>query len=128
MPTYNHELQIKNVYAFEKAPHLFPGEPWHYGIRIRHELAGHVSWIFRPAPLLAYIFLLPSRQLYVSALRVSRPRATQGAQQDTMSSIVAQIDAGLSYVASLVDRPEIDYESVVVYSSWAVTAFELYFL
>jgi STE24 endopeptidase len=43
-----------------------------------------------------------------------------------MSSIVAQIDAGLSYVASLVDRPEIDYEALVVYSSWAVTAFDLY--
>lgn len=45
-----------------------------------------------------------------------------------MSSLVAQIDAGLSYAATLVDRPEIDYESVVVYSSWAVTAFELYIL
>lgn len=48
--------------------------------------------------------------------------------QRTMAQAVAAIDNGLRYLEALVDKPAIDYESIVVYSGWAVTLFEMWLL
>lgn len=48
--------------------------------------------------------------------------------QRTMAQAVAAIDNGLRYLEALVDKPSIDYESIVVYSGWAVTLFEMWLL
>jgi hypothetical protein len=42
------------------------------------------------------------------------------------SSLVASIDNGLGHIASLVDRPNLDYENIVIYSSWLLAAFEIW--
>ncbi|KAI9635595.1 metalloendopeptidase [Dioszegia hungarica] len=42
------------------------------------------------------------------------------------SSLVASIDNGLSHIAGLVDRPNLDYENIVIYSSWLLAAFEIW--
>lgn len=44
------------------------------------------------------------------------------------SSLVASLDSGLGQLARLVDKPSLDYESIVLYSSWLVTGFEVYVL
>lgn len=100
---------------------------WHYvlwlnGTSTQTTRYFHISSF--PAPF--FLFL----HLYVVATQLHRTAEAVPLQKSliTMSSIVAQLDAGLSYAAKLVDRPEIDYESLVVYSGWAVTAFELYIL
>ncbi|RSH90123.1 hypothetical protein EHS25_001456 [Saitozyma podzolica] len=43
-----------------------------------------------------------------------------------MSSLVSALDTALSRVADLADNPSIDYKQLVVVSSWAVAAFEVW--
>jgi STE24 endopeptidase len=45
-----------------------------------------------------------------------------------MSSLVSALDTALSRVADLADNPSIDYKQLVVVSSWAVAAFEVWLL
>jgi hypothetical protein len=41
-----------------------------------------------------------------------------------MSRLVSALDSGIGQLATIFDKPSIDYENIVLYSSWLITGFE----
>ena len=43
-----------------------------------------------------------------------------------MAGIVNTLDGAISHLADLADNPKIDYQQIVIYSSFVTTAFEVW--